>query len=32
MSEMDEQPRKIEPAQWRVIWLVVALTVGALLY
>ncbi len=32
MSEMDEQPRKVEPAQWRVIGLVVALTAGALLY
>jgi len=32
MTEMDEQPRKIEPAQWGVIGLVVALTVGALLY
>jgi hypothetical protein len=32
MSEPNQQPTKIQPAQWRLIVLVIALTVGSVLY
>ena len=32
MSEMEEQPRKIEPAQWGLVAVIAAFCVGALLY